>query len=245
MWETTPTTFLITAGFDGIEYVSFVTRFRDLRNGFFHKEHMPEKHCQDNLWLVKPANLNQGRGIEIFKSLDKINSFLNAQPLNTYWVVQKYIEKPLLYRGRKFDIRIWALVTCKNEVFIYKHGYMRTSSDEYSLNNPNNYVHLTNNCLQKHGDNYGKHEEGNTLSLDALQKYLDETFPSLGVSVEKHLMPRMKDFIIDTFLSVKKSLNSKKRKNCFELFGYDFLIDEDFRTWLLEVIALNFFREER
>jgi len=30
-------------------------------------------------------------------------------------------------------------------------------------------------------------------------------------------------------------MNPHKRKFCFELFGYDFLIDEDFRTWLLEV----------
>lgn len=238
-WETTPTTFILSAGVENSEYTGFVTRFRDISKGFFQKEHLPEKHCQENIWLIKPANLNQGRGIEIFKNLEKILTFLGQQPPNSYWVAQKYIEKPLLYFGRKFDIRIWALVTCKNEVFIYKHGYMRTSSDDYSLNNPNNYVHLTNNCLQKHGDNYGKHEDGNTLSLDALQKYFDQAFPNLGLSVEKHFMPRMKDFIIDTFLSVKKSLNPKKRKNCFELFGYDFIIDEDFRTWLLEVLLIS------
>ena len=26
-----------------------------------------------------------------------------------------------------------------------------------------------------------------------------------------------------------------KRKHCFELFGYDFIIDEDFNTWMIEV----------
>lgn len=31
------------------------------------------------------------------------------------------------------------------------------------------------------------------------------------------------------------NLNPNKRKHCFELFGYDFLIDDDFRVWLLEV----------
>lgn len=164
-------------------------------------------------------------------------SFLNSQPADSYWVAQKYLERPLLYKERKFDIRIWALVTHRNEVFFYKHGYMRTASDSYSLDNPNNYVHLTNNCLQKHGENYGKHEPGNTLSLNALQEYLDQNHGEFGVSVEKHIVPRMRDLIIDSFLSAKKSLNPNKRKNCFELFGYDFIIDEDFRTWLLEVIA--------
>ena len=41
--------------------------------------------------------------------------------------------------------------------------------------------------------------------------------------------------IIDSVLSVRDSMNPLRKKNCFELFGYDFLIDEDFRVWLLEV----------
>jgi len=48
-------------------------------------------------------------------------------------------------------------------------------------------------------------------------------------------MPRIKDIIIDTFLSVRERLNPNNRKDCFELFGFDFLIDEDFRVWLIEV----------
>lgn len=66
------------------------------------------------MWLVKPANLNQGRGIEIFRKLSQITQFLGSKPLNSLWVVQKYIEKPLLYHGRKFDIRVWVLVTGRN-----------------------------------------------------------------------------------------------------------------------------------
>lgn len=41
--------------------------------------------------------------------------------------------------------------------------------------------------------------------------------------------------MLDVYLSVRKQLNPGKRKNCFELFGFDFLIDEDFRVWLIEV----------
>ena len=41
--------------------------------------------------------------------------------------------------------------------------------------------------------------------------------------------------MLDTYQSTKKVLNPHKRKNCFELFGFDFLIDEDFRIWLIEV----------
>jgi hypothetical protein len=80
------------------------------------------------------------------------------------------------------------------------------------------------------------------LGFEKLQKYLDETFPQYGLSVEEHLMPRIKDIIIDTILSVKgPQLNPSKRKHCFELFGYDFLIDEDFRIWLIEVNTNPYF----
>ena len=48
-------------------------------------------------------------------------------------------------------------------------------------------------------------------------------------------MPRMQDIIIDTFLSAKNNLNPMNRKGAFELFGFDFLIDEDYRVWLIEV----------
>ena len=45
----------------------------------------------------------------------------------------------------------------------------------------------------------------------------------------------MKDIIIDCFLSVRHKMNPNNRKNCFEVFGFDFLLDEDFRIWLIEI----------
>ena len=45
----------------------------------------------------------------------------------------------------------------------------------------------------------------------------------------------MKDIAIDCYLSAKNVLNPNKRRNSFELFGFDFMIDEDFRVWLIEV----------
>lgn len=45
----------------------------------------------------------------------------------------------------------------------------------------------------------------------------------------------MKDIAIDCILSAKSTMNPSKRRNSFELFGFDFMIDEDFRIWLIEV----------
>mmetsp|Transcript_5207 Transcript_5207/g.685 ORF Transcript_5207/g.685 Transcript_5207/m.685 type:complete len:97 (+) Transcript_5207:42-332(+) len=41
--------------------------------------------------------------------------------------------------------------------------------------------------------------------------------------------------MIDTYLSGKDAMWTGKRPDVFELLGFDFLIDEDFRVWLIEV----------
>ena len=140
-----------------------------------------------------------------------------------------------MFNGRKFDFRVWAVVTDDFRIYFYKQGYLRTSSGTYNLKDKNNYVHLTNQCLQLKGENYAQHEEGNTLSYADLQKYIDENYPQHNVNVEEHFIPRIKDIIIDSFMCVKKKMNPNNRPNVFELFGFDFLVDEDFRTWLIEV----------
>ena len=73
------------------------------------------------------------------------------------------------------------------------------------------------------------------MFYEDLQQYLDENFGQYKLNVEELLLPRIKDIIIDTFLCVKKKMNASHRSNVFELFGFDFLLDEDFRVWLIEV----------
>lgn len=74
----------------------------------------------------------------------------------------------MLFKGRKFDIRTWGFAHSSNEFYFYNDGYLRTSSSEYTtdVNADDEYVHLTNNCLQiKNKDTYGMHEEGNVVSF--------------------------------------------------------------------------------
>lgn len=234
--ESVPTTFLIHTCSKNTEYPSFVKRFKELAKGSAVDERMPRKHCSENIWLVKPASLNQGRGIELFKNnLQALQRYIDAQPKLTQLVAQKYIERPLLYKGRKFDIRVWTVLTWKEEVFYYKAGYVRTSSEVYTLESEFSYIHLTNNCLQQQGSNYGAFEEGNTISFGAFQNFLNETHSALGVDFNFHIVPRMKDLVIDCVLAGRNYLNPHRRRNCFELLGFDFMVDEDFRTWLIEV----------
>ena len=45
----------------------------------------------------------------------------------------------------------------------------------------------------------------------------------------------MQSIVRKTFNAVRKQIDPNRRKNCFELFGYDFILDEDFNLWLIEV----------
>lgn len=66
------------------------------------------------------------------------------------FILQKYIERPLLIHQRKFDIRVWVFINYDYNCYMFKEGYLRTSSSEYNIdpNNPDDqYVHLTNNAI--------------------------------------------------------------------------------------------------
>lgn len=109
--EVMPTCYIVTASIEDIQFFKFTQKFQALSEKVFKKEKMPQKHCEDNWWIMKPANLNQGRGIEISNDITSIKKFLSHQLPNSLWVIQKYLEKPLLYHKRKFDIRLWVLVS--------------------------------------------------------------------------------------------------------------------------------------
>jgi hypothetical protein len=77
----------------------------------------------------------------------------------TSLIVQEYITRPLLYSGRKFDLRTYMLITnhnAKTKAYWYQDGYVRTSSAFFTLDETDPYIHLTNDAVQQHSDRYGK-----------------------------------------------------------------------------------------
>ena len=131
---------------------------------------------------------------------------------------------------------MWAVALSNQDYYFCNTGYIRTSSHEYSQDINDHYVHLTNNCLQMlDPKSYGKHEQGNTLPFSEFQKFLDEQYPQYGLKFDTDFVDRMKDLALDVHQGSKTSINPSKRRNSFELFGFDFMIDEDFRVWLIEV----------
>ena len=125
----------------------------------------------------------------------------------------------------------------KGRIQAYAHrscSYVRTSSTKYSLK-PQDLakkgVHLVNDGVQNKEESYGKFEEGNKLALadfaprvDAPANWLEET-----------LIPRMEAIMRYTIDAAHARLNPKKRQACFELLGFDFMLDADLRVDLIEI----------
>ena len=171
------------------------------------------------------------------KKSKPFDSGANKIKFNTF-VIQKYIEKPLLIHKRKFDIRVWVTLTQDQDLYFFPEGYLRTSGSEFSIDLKNvddAFVHLTNNAVQKNSSSYGQFEDGNQLSFERFQQYIDEHYVDHKISVKNDLVPQMEEIVIKTFNAVRRSIDPLHRKHCFELFGYDFILDEDFNMFLIEV----------
>ena len=175
-------------------------------------------------------------------SLEQIRSELKSNPHTKTgkhtFIIQKYIEKPFLVNKRKFDIRCFSLITCLNGVtqgYFFSEGYLRTASKNFSLSITNKYIHLTNDAVQKHSEDYGKFENGNKMSYNDFQRYLDNHYTDKSVSFIEEILPQIKKIVRDTMQAVFLKLDPNNRAHSFEIFGYDFLIDSDLKPWLLEV----------
>jgi hypothetical protein len=149
------------------------------------------------------------------------------------FVIQKYIENPLLIDGRKFDIRVWSMIDSKNQLYFFKEGYLRLSGYPFTLKKEdlgNSFVHLTNNAIQKNSDQYGRYEEGNQMSFQDFEAHLK----SVGSQLDfLDIQRRIKEVVGMTYHATNQTINPKNRRNCFQLFGYDFMIDVDGKLWLL------------
>ena len=118
-----------------------------------------------NYWIIKPGEFsNRGQGISCTTKAEDVKNRINdlrKLGKNKSLIVQQYMTNPLLYNGRKFDIRTYMLVSINNgtlRAYWYQDGYIRTSSYIWKLNDfADSFIHLTNDAIQKYSDDYGKY----------------------------------------------------------------------------------------
>lgn len=130
---------------------------------------------RNNIWILKPSGLSRGRGIKCVDNLQQILSQVRSG--GNQYIIQKYIENPMIIMNRKFDIRQWVLVTNFNPltVWIYDTPYLRFGAEDYDPNNINNlYSHLTNNAIAKNSAKFKNScIEGNMWSIGKFADYVN------------------------------------------------------------------------
>jgi len=190
-------------------------------------------------WIVKPPALARGEGIKVINKWCQIPA---ARPL----VVQRYVARPYLINETKFDLRLYVLVTSMNplRIYLYDDGLVRFASNKYTNESSkvhDVFTHLTNYSINKKSASYLSNEEaqeaqGHKWTLKTLWRHFDAEGIDHSVIWEK-----IKDLMIKTVISAESSMvtlfqnNVASRYSCFELFGFDILLDSRLKPWLIEV----------
>ncbi|XP_069382159.1 probable tubulin polyglutamylase TTLL9 isoform X2 [Paralichthys olivaceus] len=201
------------------------------------------KRSTGSTWIMKPVAKSQGKGIFLFRKLKDIMDWKkdgtrseeqkDAAQVESY-VAQRYIENPYLINGRKFDLRIYILVTSyvPLKAWLYRDGFARFSSTRFSLRSiDDKYMHLTNVAVQKTAPDYDP-EKGCKWQLQQLRRYLTAKH---GREMVEILFKEMDNIFVRSLQSVQKVIINDK--HCFELYGYDILLDQNLKPWLIEVNA--------
>eukprot|EP00760_Papus_ankaliazontas_P010247 PhM_4_TR14236/c0_g1_i1/m.12452/K16601/TTLL4; tubulin polyglutamylase TTLL4 len=188
-------------------------------------------------YIVKPVASSCGRGIRLTTTMPQIAK--GSKSL----LVQRYIPNPLLLVGRKFDLRMYAVVTSFHplRLYVFDEGLARFAAQAYpgassSLDNVN--CHLTNFSVNKTGTN----TEEIKWDISDFKEWLDKNRPD-GAAVWSRIQAQVNDIVVKTFLSIEgevlrqcqRSCRDPNGRGCFELFGLDLMLDDTFRAYLIEV----------
>ncbi|KAK7142922.1 hypothetical protein R3I94_012308 [Phoxinus phoxinus] len=191
-------------------------------------------------WIVKPVASSRGRGIYLVSNPNQI-------PLEENILASRYISNPLLIDEFKFDVRLYVLVTSYDPllIYLYEEGLARFATVKYdhaTANIKNQFMHLTNYSVNKKSSDYVSCDDpevedyGNKWSMSAMLRYLRQEGKDTTL-----LMGQIEDLIVKAVLSAEIHIATAckmfvpHRCNCFELYGFDVLIDSNLKPWLLEV----------
>jgi tubulin polyglutamylase TTLL9 len=117
------------------------------------------KRNSGGVWIMKPVGKAQGKGIFLINKLSQISNWKKQPTLKKNgksnvvdspeegpeaYIVQRYIDNPyliggkraILNQGKKFDIRIYVLVTSYYplQIYIHRNGFCRFSNTQFTMN---------------------------------------------------------------------------------------------------------------
>lgn len=183
------------------------------------------------MWIVKPSNGSQGRGIQLCSDLSTV-----ALPNDKIYTAQLYIQNPWLLKGYKFDMRIYALVTSFHPltIHLYKEGLVRFATKKYddsvtsddTLGRLDTFKHLTNTSINKHSPLF--------VSLGNQKKIIDE-------ATKARIQEAQLKSTFEQDITSALGLGSQSKRTLRQLVSYMHKEDIDFRSIWKEYAKTDFF----
>lgn len=175
------------------------------------REFFEQPNASKQTWILKPTSRYGGDGIRLVRGTDDLEKVKREfTPCHKYhpelkednrFVIQEYIERPLLLHGRKFDVRMYMLLaSTKPFMLLYRPGYIRAALQMYNLTNTTDLSrHLTNTHVQELS--YRKSNSSAKIaehfwSLEQFQHYLDKYW---------HSNAKAKNFVYDRLVPFAKN----------------------------------------
>lgn len=203
-------------------------------------------------FIVKPDGSAQGKGIFLTNKIEDVEN------RSMCCVAQQYIRNPLLIDKKKFDLRIYVLVTSCSplRVYLFRDGLVRLCTEEYTRPNSSNLhdrcMHLTNYSVNKRSDKYERDGDESSAKLGSKRsiKWLLEMLAKERSEAESNEMwSKVGDICVMTIISILPTLRREYnsvfgkdsssdvlgKSRCFEVLGVDILIDDGLRPYLIEV----------
>lgn len=179
------------------------------------------------VYIVKPENSLSRTGVGVVRNYLELMSHLDHYSDYQEWIIQDYIDNPLLFNNKKFHFRIYVIyVQTENSTTAYlsKNGFIYTANKEFEPDTFDPNIVLS-----------GENSKNNVF-------YIPEDFTrSFGKQVwETIVVPQIVKITRETIRSTVEHLKCPaKKQKCFKILGYDILINNDYKCFLAEINARN------
>jgi hypothetical protein len=178
-------------------------------------------------FILKPENSLSRRGVAIVRNHLELIQHLGNFPDYDAWIIQEYIDNPLLFNDKKFHFRVYVVYLQTSEyqaAYLGRKGFIYTANKQFRPDTIDNDVVLS-----------GENAKENVF-------YTPEDFINkFGKNIwDNKIVPQFVKIARETIKSALEHLQCPAvKQKCFKILGYDILIDKDFKCYLAEINARN------
>lgn len=215
-------------------------------------------------FILKSSMTNKGAEILIFDSRKQLEDYFQRRVDQsedetidlTEWVIQEYIDKPLQlvsYNKRKFHLRVYVVAVGNLKVYVYNDILalfsLRSYDDCSQLDdNIDMKSHITNTCVQLDDVKCENDSKFSKLESECIKRFwelnFDENDENLNQEKRDLIFRQIKDCVGEIFECLSNEPTVfQPLENAFELYGFDFLIDQNYNCYFLEANAFPDFKQ--